>query len=69
VKTMEDLALKNKESDGFKMLMERGMPGLTAEAIILRHPDRFDADVKAAARDRLVTAGVDLDKLESTLDQ
>ena len=63
MQTMRDLALSDKKSDGFEMLMERGMPEITAEAVILRHTDKFDSDVLAAARERLSGAGVDVDRL------
>ncbi len=49
VKTLKDWALSNKQTDGFDMLLERGMPELTGEAIVLRHPDKFDSDVIDAA--------------------
>jgi hypothetical protein len=43
--------------------LDRGMPELTGEAVILRHTDLFDPEVVAAARTRLVAAGVDVDQL------
>jgi hypothetical protein len=42
------------------MLLERNMPELTGEAIVLRHARRFDTEVVAAARQRLEMAGVDM---------
>lgn len=63
IETLKDWALGDKETDGFKMLLERGMPELTGEAIVLRHPEKFSTDVQAAARQRLVEAGVDVDLL------
>jgi hypothetical protein len=60
VQTLKDLALSKKPSAGFAMLIERGMPELTAEAVILRHPKTFDEEVCAAAHERLVSAGVDI---------
>lgn len=63
VETLRDWALSTQETDGFKMLLERGMPELTGEAIVLRHPDRFDQHIVAAARKRLVDAGVDVEAL------
>jgi hypothetical protein len=47
-------------TDGFAMLLERNMPELTGEAIVLRHAHRFGADVVAAARRRLQAAGIDV---------
>ncbi len=63
VQTLRDWALSNKETDGFKMLLDREMPELTGEAIVLRHPGRFDPQVQAAARQRLAHAGVDVSTL------
>lgn len=59
VKTLADFANATKETQGFEMLMERGMPELTGEAIILRHPEDFDDETRAAAAARLEGAGVD----------
>ena len=55
-KTIEDLASATSESDGFKMLIQRGMPELTAEAVVVRHADRFSPAVVEAARSRLAAA-------------
>jgi hypothetical protein len=63
VQTLRDWALSNKETDGFRMLMDRGMPELTGEAIVLRHPTSFEPDVLAAARQRLSNEGVDVGAL------
>ncbi len=60
IETLKDWALSDKKTDGFEMLLERGMPELTGEAIVLRHPDKFDVAVLNSARSRLVAAGVDL---------
>jgi hypothetical protein len=40
------------------MLLERGLPELTGEAIVLRHPQLFRRTAVEAARARLVEAGV-----------
>ncbi len=66
IETLKDWALSDKRTEGFEMLLERGMPELTGEAIVLRHPDKFDENVQAAARARLVEAGVDVTKLPAT---
>lgn len=63
IQTLKDWALSNNETDGFKMLIDRGMPELTGEAIVLRHPEHFTPDELLAARKRLSDAGVDVDRL------
>jgi hypothetical protein len=67
LQTLKDWALDKKHTRGFEMLLERGMPELTGEAVVLRHRDAFEADVYAAARDRLVRAGVDIDRLQKSI--
>jgi NAD(P)-dependent dehydrogenase (short-subunit alcohol dehydrogenase family) len=42
------------------MLLERNMPELTGEAIVLRYARQFGAEVVAAARRRLEAAGTDV---------
>lgn len=59
VQTLTDWANDKKETDGFRMLIDRAMPELTGEAIVLRHPDQFDEDTVASARARLEHASVD----------
>ncbi|WP_299812907.1 hypothetical protein [uncultured Jannaschia sp.] len=59
-KTLADFAEATKETQGFELLMARHMPELTGEAIILRHPDDFDAATRDAATARLEGAGVDV---------
>jgi hypothetical protein len=61
--TLKDWALSQQESDGFRMLLDRGMPDLTGEAIVLRHPENFEPQVLAAARERLRLAGVNVNIL------
>jgi hypothetical protein len=63
--TLCDWALDDKATDGFSMLLERHMPELTGEAIVLRHSRHFDAAVMAAARKRLEKAGIDIGALPS----
>jgi hypothetical protein len=69
VQTLKDWALDQKQTQGFDMLIERGMPELTGEAVILRHLDKFEADVRAAARGRLVRAGVDVNGLQTSISE
>jgi hypothetical protein len=60
LRTMEDLVLARKESEGFRLLVEHGLGDLTAEYIVLRHSDRFSPEAAAAARERLEGAGIPL---------
>lgn len=57
--TVSDLASAKKISEGFQMLISRKMPELTAEAVVLRHPEEFPADVIASAREKLESEGID----------
>ncbi|UYN95207.1 MAG: hypothetical protein KIT25_24890 [Enhydrobacter sp.] len=60
VATLMSWAKRTTDTDGFTMLMERNMPELTGEAIVLRHASQFDPEVVTAARDRLERAGVNV---------
>ncbi|THG37100.1 hypothetical protein [Sphingomonas olei] len=51
--------VRGKASDGFRMLMDRGMVDHTFEAVVLRHQTLFEDEVVSAAADRLRTAGAD----------
>ncbi|MGI3185017.1 hypothetical protein [Nioella aestuarii] len=54
-KTLRDLTLSTQPSDGYHLLHERGMLDLSAEALVLRYPDRFEPEVLEAAQNRLDT--------------
>ena len=58
--TLADWALKEGTTDGFDMLLERGMPEFCGEAVVLRHPDEFESHIVAAARHHLEAADVDI---------
>ncbi|MEP4380326.1 MAG: hypothetical protein ABJ215_00245 [Alphaproteobacteria bacterium] len=58
--TLEDWAF-GKQTTGFDMLVERGMPELTGEAIVVRHSSKFSDEVVAAARQRLAAVGHNLE--------
>jgi hypothetical protein len=63
IQTLKDWALSSKSTEGFQMLLDRGMPELTGEAVVLRHPDSFEEEVVAAAKRRLEDAGVNTEML------
>lgn len=53
LQTLADLARQPTASEGYVLLRERGMLDMSAEAVVLRFPDRFGPDVLIAARRRL----------------
>lgn len=63
VQILTEWATDAHPTEGFKMLVELGMPELTGEAVALRHTKHFAAPVLEAARQRLTAAGVDLNSL------
>lgn len=63
--TLIDFATSKAPTDGFNMLIERGLPELTGEALVLKHSESFDSNVQIAAKQRLQDAGVDIIKLQS----
>ena len=56
VKTLSDIAVKAKISDGSELLLANDMADRTAEAVVLRHPDAFDEKTRDAATARLAEA-------------
>ncbi|MGO7967131.1 hypothetical protein ACC720_27105 [Rhizobium ruizarguesonis] len=58
IAALEYCALNHTE--GFTEVMDYGTPELTAEAIVLRHKDTFSKAALAAARARLILAGVQI---------
>lgn len=63
MQTLTDFALNKSATDGFRMLIDRAMPELTGEAIVLRHRKHFTREVIKAAEERLETVGVDVNAL------
>lgn len=56
--TLTDWAAGRDETDGFRMLIERGLTDLTGEAIVIRHAGAFAPEVVAAAQARLDAVAV-----------
>ena len=63
-KTVADLTLKKDASAGFFDLLERKRPDLTFEAVVLRHSDIFDEEVRLASIARLSDANVDVEQMK-----
>lgn len=58
-RTVSDLMMAAKPSDGYDMLIYCGMVAQTFEAVVLRHPDRFQESQRDAAAMRLTGSGAD----------
>lgn len=56
--TLVDWALSDKRADGFRMLIDRDLPELTGEAIVLKHQGSFSTEAVISARSHLLEAGV-----------
>ena len=54
--TVSDLVRK-PASEGYRMILDRGWPELTFDAVALKHPDRFEPSVLSAAEARLCGSG------------
>jgi len=48
------------ETNGFKLLVEKGLPEYTGEYLVVRYADRFPADVVNLATERLQMHGIAL---------
>ena len=57
-RTVSDLATQEPPGDGFAKLVEFEMADLSAEALVVRYQDQFDATVVDAAVRRLAASGV-----------
>ena len=58
-----DLALDPNVKDGFRILVEGGYPGLTAEAIVVRHGEEFPPHAVESAAAKLLQHGIDREQL------
>lgn len=47
-----------KETEGFKLLIEKGLPEYTGEYLVIRYASRFPEDVVLKAQDRLAANGI-----------
>jgi hypothetical protein len=63
--TLADWAEVTTSTDGYDMLLQRGMAELTGEAIVLRHASEFPNHIVDAARDRLLRSNVDINALNA----
>ena len=63
MKCLEDWAFHKGTTQGFDILVEGGHPELTGEAIVVRHAAEFSPEAVAAARQRLVSSGIDPAKI------
>jgi len=59
LRVLEDWAV-GKKTEGYDILMGLGLPELTGEAIVLRHPTHFSASAVEKAGRRLEADGVNL---------
>jgi hypothetical protein len=50
------------ETEGFKLLVDAGMPEYTAEYLVARYAERFPADVASLAQQRLTAHNIPLPK-------
>lgn len=49
----------NKETDGFQLLVAKGLPEFTGEYLVAKHARRFPANVVERARSRLQEHGIE----------
>ncbi|MCE6958780.1 hypothetical protein LAZ40_06925 [Cereibacter sphaeroides] len=63
MKTLIDFSTRGTPTQGFRDLIERDLPKLTAEYLVLKHAEKFEAWVLDAARRRLSEAGIDVAEL------
>jgi hypothetical protein len=53
IQCLEDWAISSAPTEGFKLLVDSGMPELTGEHLVIKYADRFTPDAVAAAKMRL----------------
>ena len=57
IQCLEDWAVANTPTDGFKLLIDSGLIELTGEYLVLKYPARFSSKALSRARSRLEEAG------------
>jgi len=59
-KSLAEWTKGKEETNGFKLLVDVGMPQYTGEHLVLRYASRFPEDIVALARDRLISNGIEV---------
>jgi hypothetical protein len=54
------------ETEGFKLLVERGLPEFTSEYLVVKHAARFPEDAVNRAHGRLTRSGIELPSLSQS---
>lgn len=57
IQCLEDWAVANAPTDGFKLLIDTGLIELTGEHLMLKYPEHFSRNALENARHRLEQAG------------
>jgi hypothetical protein len=57
IQCLEDWAIANAPTDGFKLLIDAGLIELTGEYLVLKYPAHFSDKARERARQRLEQAG------------
>jgi hypothetical protein len=57
IQCLEDWAVANTPTDGFKLLIDAGLIELTGEYLLLKYPEHFSSNALEKARHRLKQAG------------
>lgn len=56
VHLLEEWVTSKTPSEGYELLMAKGMPELTGERLVLKYPEQFSAEAVAAAKARVEPA-------------
>lgn len=55
VQCLEDWALQDKPTDGFHLLIAKGLKMLTGEYLVIKYPEKFSSSAVQAAHKRLAS--------------